>query len=241
MGFMKDHFAGAYVRVFGFPPSDLGLINRFRFNRKVRALSHGALVDIGVRFGHSSALMLSGSRRRGLMVYGVDVDVSKCRKDVSQSARYRLVQADSATAALDLASRGPFSMVFIDGLHVEEIVLAEIRAWISLLAIPGILAFHDTAWAPGVRETIGGEAQGRPDEAVVKYFGLERLGPYESDELKVEHYKSVNGLTFVTVKRRFESPITEDEWARILAKRKWILSNFLTPTQMEDLGVSWTV
>jgi predicted O-methyltransferase YrrM len=64
----------------------------------------------------------------------------------------RPVRADSTSAAGMVTEKIDF--LFIDGWHEYDKVKADWNAWSKRLASGAIVAFHDSAWAPGVQRVI---------------------------------------------------------------------------------------
>jgi len=64
-----------------------------------------------------------------------------------------VIRKDSSTAAADY-SDGSLDFVFIDADHTYEGVSKDIKAWLPKVKNGGILAGHDYAWFPPIREAV---------------------------------------------------------------------------------------
>ncbi|MGI9538610.1 MAG: class I SAM-dependent methyltransferase, partial [Miltoncostaeaceae bacterium] len=133
----------------------------------------GAIVEIGSWKGRSTIWLAEGSRAgRGAVVVAIDphtgseehradgevVDTfSEFRTNLAMAGVEEVVRPERAMS-VDAAARvdEPVGLLFIDGAHDRDSVLADIDAWFPKLAPHGMIAFHDvTASWPGVARAIG--------------------------------------------------------------------------------------
>ena len=105
------------------------------------------VVEIGTGRGISLAHLLIGlSHHPDVKVWSVDLEecdkaleyVQKCQ---IPNWRYELVVGDSVT--IGLRWQGELDMVYLDGSHSHEGVLADAAIWGQCIKPSGILAFHD--------------------------------------------------------------------------------------------------
>lgn len=145
-------------------------------------------LDLGVRAGVSSDILLTDAEIRGNRVTGIDVNV--CPPRLANHPRYTFFQADSVTHLSQLC--WPISLCFFDTLHIAEQVLAELYfAW-PLIEVGGWAVFHDTAWPVGKHDTYFGVTWDRVEVAIEKFFG-----PHVSEACTIRSYPESWGMTFV--------------------------------------------
>lgn len=194
-------------------------------------------VDLGVRFGYSSEILVAAGKKNGCWTHGFDVDGSRVPRSLISEPSYHLTISDSVTAGLTWNPRIPVSLLFVDTIHTREMVLAELWAWFPHLAEDATVVFHDTNWEPGAHETFGGKIWGRPEQAVIDFFGLRDLRDFESNTLRVRHYPDSFGMTFVTVKnpQTFKNSVTD--WQTIFQAREEVLSFHLSQQESDWLGI----
>jgi predicted O-methyltransferase YrrM len=124
--------------------------------RLVHGLGPGTVVEIG-RFRGGSTFLMAAALHEGGELYSYDIDASvtgsygeldamtELRHALSRyglDRRVRLLVADSKTAQ---PPPRPCELVFIDGDHSYEGVLADYEHWRAVVPIGGHLLFHDAA------------------------------------------------------------------------------------------------
>lgn len=105
------------------------------------------VVEIGTGYGASLVRILYGLHlHEDAHVWSIDIEeCDKARAHVEESGifnwRYTFVVAESTMAA----SRGwePLDMIYVDGSHSYDGVVADIKAWSPHLKIGGIMLFDD--------------------------------------------------------------------------------------------------
>ena len=179
--------------------SDLGS-NALILKEKVNEIKDGILVDLGVRYGVSSYVMLYKSTENRNKVYGIDID-NQVNKLVTQNPNYTFIQSDSVIEGKEWNPELKIDMIFIDTLHIKEQVLRELKVWFPHLKNDALLVFHDTNWPEGKKDFYNGKHWGRPEEAVLEFFEINSLFE-ENDYFKVNHYPESWGMTFVKLKNK---------------------------------------
>lgn len=167
---------------------DLGP-NADRLADIVYLLGKGRLfVDLGVRAGVSSEILLMDAEMRGNRVIGVDVN--ECPPRLANHPRYAFSQSDSVTFLHGFEL--PIDLCFFDTLHISEQVLAELYfAW-PLISVGGWAAFHDTAWPVGKHDTYFGVTWDRVEVAIDNFFG-----PHVGEACTIRSYPESWGMTMV--------------------------------------------
>lgn len=151
------------------------------------------LVDLGVRFGVSSGVMLDATQDAGCEVIGVDI--GDCPFD--QPRRYTYVKGDSVSAAGLIPA--PLYLVFFDTIHVKEQVMAELFHYWPKIRVGGWAVFHDTAWTPGMEDRFLGKTWEPPMAGVQAFFaGAQFLHNIQGNpHVAFMHYSESWGMTFV--------------------------------------------
>ena len=227
--YMERHKVVGEVRVLDMYLNDYGLccdmgVNINRFAELVGGYSDSIFVDLGVRRGFSSWLMLRGSMDRGNVVYGVDIDFSGADRVVMTHPRYRPITGDSCSVGASWDG-GEISVLFVDNLHVKEQVLVELYYWYGHVREGGTIAFHDSAWPEGKCENFGGRNWGCIDEAIRGFFGIDSL-EYEDDYISVTHSPDSWGMTFVRIKKRRDYVSMFGDWGGVFNQRNLLTSIF---------------
>lgn len=145
-----------------------GLISRKESHYLYRVcdkLGPGKYVDLGTFCGRSAVLLAGGLRDRGCEGSVVTVDLFN-QTAISRNCRYK---SDSSTLdyalrifedkdvseyiyplqmktieAADVMRHCMFRFIFIDATHKYRAVKADFEAWVPLLDLDGLVAFHDT-------------------------------------------------------------------------------------------------
>jgi predicted O-methyltransferase YrrM len=152
----------------GFMPDDEGLA-LYAAGRD--AASVGPLLEVGSYCGKSAVYLGAAARAGGTVVFSVDhhrgseenqagwehhdpevVDIETGRMDTLPFFRRTIERAgleDAVVAVVGDSStiaenwRTPLGLVFVDGGHALDVVLADYEAWSPHVAADGALAFHD--------------------------------------------------------------------------------------------------
>ena len=219
------------------PSSDLGKTNTSKLMELAGSYSNSTFVDLGVRFGYSSEAFLAGGSARGNMVHGVDIDLSRIPQAVHGHPLYESTRGDSATVGRYWNPLRSVSILFVDTIHVKEMILAELLTWFSSVEVGGTFVFHDTHWEAGMHETINGRDWERPEAAVVEFFGLPAHTDMEDDFVSVRCMPESYGMTFVTLKKRHNFAENVSDWPSVLDRRREIVELYSSPQEVTQLGI----
>lgn len=193
--------------------SDLGN-NALILLDKVKSKQNSTFVDLGVRHGVSSFILLTDSEKNNNYVYGVDL-VNSVLPAVMQHPRYSLILNDSVTAGREWDATKKVDILFVDTLHIREQVLCELNAWYPHLNNKALIVFHDTNWPIDKKDYYRGQFWERPEEAIKDFFELMDLN-YEDKNIKVEHYSESWGMTFVQLKNKRKKYGKNVNWEEVL-------------------------
>lgn len=194
--------------------SDLG-DNASRLFFATQNPKYKTFVDIGVREGHSSQIMLESAKdKKDAKVYGVDSAFSDELKKI-ENPKYELIISDSIECGKEWKKEKP-DFVFIDTTHTKEQVMGELHYWWDLLNIGGTMAFHDTFWQ-GHYEQYAGEKYDLVDAGVKEFFQIPNLLYYEDDFIRVDSFPESMGMTFIQKKaeKDFKVDISQKKWKEI--------------------------
>ncbi|MBA4445019.1 class I SAM-dependent methyltransferase [Cylindrospermopsis raciborskii CS-506_D] len=130
-----------------------------------RGLSRGVVVEIGSYLGASTCFLAAGCSYKGGHVYAVDTwenqAMSEGLRDTYQeflqnTADYKSnitpIRSFSVDAAQDFSQL--VDLLFVDGDHSYEGVMADLKAWLPKLKPKAWLVLHDIGWAEGVNQAI---------------------------------------------------------------------------------------
>lgn len=209
--------------------SDLG-INAEELLKRVQSIKNGTLVDLGVRGGDSSSIMLFDVIKNNNTVFGVDVN--QVASGLVNAERYNFIKGDSVTIGKKWNGE-KIDLIFIDTLHIKEQVMREVYSWLDHLNPDATIVFHDTNWPEGKCDVYGGESWGRVEEGVKEFFGISSLN-YEDDFIKVENYPESWGMTFVKLKGKSFKPVGIN-WVDIFSNRNRLINLFWNETNSGEL------
>lgn len=209
--------------------SDLG-INAEELYKRTQVIKNGVLVDLGVRVGDSSSIMLFDSTKNNNIVFGIDVNqVSAALVDAE---RYNFIKGDSVTIGKNWTIE-KIDLIFVDTLHIKEQVMCEVYSWLPHLKPDATIVFHDTNWPEGKCDIYGGESWGRVEEGVKEFFGISSLN-YEDDFIKVENYPESWGMTFVKLKGKSFNP-SGINWVDVFSNRNRLINLFWNESNSSEL------
>lgn len=201
--------------------TDLG-VNGDRLVEIVEKCSDSVLVDLGVRTGVSSQILLRGSEERNNRVFGIDTDFAVCPIPFDYP-RYTRVRGDSVSIARGW-DEGEVTLLFLDTLHIKDQVMCELRYWWPHLKSECFLVFHDTCWPKGKHDVIGGVQYDRVEEGMKSFFGIDTMD-YEDDYISVKTYPESWGMTIVEVKEKKDYPSECGMWDEVLNNRNAFISH----------------
>jgi len=208
--------------------SDLG-VNSDKLLEVASKYSNSIFVDLGVRRGVSSEILLHNSVENNNFVYGVDVSFSMCSIPTN-NLRYTRVLGDSVSVGRKW-NNGKIDGLFVDTLHTKEQVMCELKYWWEHLKERSFIAFHDSNWPIGKHEVINGIAYDRVEDAIKSFFGVDQLD-YEDDYIHMKTYPESWGMTIVEVKQKIDYPSRYKNWRTVLETRnKFICDLFSVDNQ----------
>lgn len=193
---------------------DLG-INGERLLQRIRDLRFPSLtlVDVGVRLGTSSTIMLEASLGRPSRVIGIDA--SEIPAHLKANPRYQAIEStDSVTALSEM--REPVHCCWIDTLHCAHQAAAEAYYLWPLMPVGSLLCLHDTAWGEGKRDHYCDRDWPTVDKAVDWIFEARHY-------CEVRHHVESWGTTFVT-KTKEAALESRVPWSEIFAGRNQLLA-----------------
>lgn len=188
---------------------DLGT-NAERLRDVVQILpAHWTLLDVGVRDGVSSDIMLEHGDSPV-----IGIDVNECPPHLVDHPRYRFLQGDSVTRLADLCE--PFGLVFFDTLHIAEQVMCELYFTWHMIPVGGWAVFHDTAWPEWKRDHYLGRDWDRPEAGVARFFR-------DNPSVEITTHEDSFGMTFVR-KLAYVDLRGGIDWAPVFAARNQLLA-----------------
>jgi trans-aconitate methyltransferase len=180
-------------------------------------------VDLGVRSGVSSEIMLLDSHMNNNKVFGVDVDWSMLNPSVKSHPNYTTILGDSSTVGKYWNQK--ISGLFVDTFHIKEQVLSELYFWYSHIEEGGFIAFHDTNWPEGKHDVYNEITWDRVEEGVKSFFNVDSLN-YEDEYIKMVNYPESWGMTIVEIKKKKDYVSEFPNWEEVINKRNNLISFF---------------
>ena len=110
----------------------------------MREHAKGAVLEIGVRGGHSTSALLAGVEKNGGVV--MSVDISDCSSLYAGHPQWKFIKSSSQNPKLKVP---PLDMVLIDGDHTREGFRADLERFWPHLNPGGYMLCHDIAPEPG--------------------------------------------------------------------------------------------
>jgi len=213
--------------------SDLG-VNSDKLLEVASKYSNSIFVDLGVRRGVSSEILLHNSVENNNFVYGVDVSFSMCSIPTN-NLRYTRVLGDSVSVGRKW-NNGKIDGLFVDTLHTKEQVMCELKYWWEHLKERSFIAFHDSNWPIGKHEVINGIAYDRVEDAIKSFFGVDQLD-YEDDYIHMKTYPESWGMTIVNLKQKKNYISLFENWVEVLNKRNKLISLFWNKENSKHLDL----
>lgn len=101
----------------------------------------GTVLELGVRYGNSTAALLAGVERHGGHLYSVDI--VDCRGVIEANEKWTFIQADSLDyETISPHIPGSIDVLFIDTDHSYERTKSELQLWGNITK--GKILLHDT-------------------------------------------------------------------------------------------------
>lgn len=206
--------------------SDLGS-NIYELVKKTSLIKNGILIDLGVRTGVSSEIMLLNSKILNNKVYGVDVDFGQTNKNVLNDENYETINGDSCT--IGKYWNKPINCLFIDTFHIKEQVMCELYYWYKHVVNGGFIIFHDSNWPVGKFDIYNNIKWDRVEDGIKLFFNVNNLN-YEDDYIKIEHFPDSWGMTIVTLKNKKNYVNDFKYWSEVFKKRNELINLFWNET-----------
>jgi hypothetical protein len=213
--------------------TDIG-INAKELYNTVSKYENSIFVDLGVRTGVSSEIMLIDSFKKNNKVYGVDVDFSMLKEGLNTHPNYQKILGDSSTVGKKWDKK--INGLFIDTFHIKEQVLTELYFWFSHLEENSFIAFHDTNWPENKFDVYGGITWDRVEEGIKDFFKIPQLD-YEDDFIKVTNFPESWGMTIVNLKQKKNYISLFENWVEVLNKRNKLISLFWNEENSKHLDL----
>ena len=220
--------------------SDLGMENIKKFYSIVENIgSNKKFVDLGVRQGYSSSIMLKDAESKNNTVYGVDVDFNLLNPALKTSKKYFNILADTVTLGKRW-NEGNIDILFVDTLHTKEQVLSELYFWHDKVNEDGYIIFHDTGWEEGKKDTIAGIVWDRVEEALFDFYKINSLN-IENDYIKVEHSTEGYGMTFLKIKKSYNYKKDYSNWDEVFKKRNFLMNYLFKDKDISNIIISLNI
>lgn len=217
--------------------SDLG-INVHVLYDNIIDRKNSVFVDLGVRFGSSSEVMLVGSDENNNRVFGIDVDFSNLKDDIKKNKNYTKILGDSVTTGKNWF--GYVDVLFIDTFHIKEQVLSELYFWYPHMREGGSIFFHDTNWPEDKFDFYGGINWPRVEDAIKGFFKTEELN-YEDEYIKISNFPESWGMTVVDIKKKKNYISEYKEWGEIFKRRNLLINLFWNEDNKKNLDIDLSI
>lgn len=205
-----------------FYKTDIGSNAEYLY-QKVSKYTDSIFVDLGVRSGVSSEIMLINSDINNNQVFGVDIDWGFINPSVNSHPNYNKITGDSSTIGKYWDKK--INGLFVDTFHIKEQVLCELYFWYPHIEEGGFIAFHDTNWPIDKHDVYGGITWGRVEEGVKGFFNINSLN-YEDEFIKMVNYPNSWGMTIVEIKKKKNYISEYTNWEDVFKKRNKLISIF---------------
>ncbi len=134
--------------------------------QSARDLTSGSVIaEIGSYLGASACFLASGGWNRISKLYCIDTWENDAmsegpRKTFDAFLRNTSVFKDIIALkgrSTDVAKLivGPVDLLFIDGDHSYQAVIADLKTYLPKVKVGGLLILHDWGWAEGVQRAVG--------------------------------------------------------------------------------------
>jgi cephalosporin hydroxylase len=213
--------------------TDLG-INSNMLHQTSSKYKNSIFVDLGVREGNSSEIMLINSDINNNKVYGVDVDWSLLKQELKVHSNYTPILGDSSTVGKYWDKK--INGLFVDTFHIKEQVLTELYFWYPHIEEGGFIAFHDTNWPDGKYDIYNNIVWERPEEGVKSFFNIDSLN-YEDEYLKINHYPESWGMTIVEIKKKKDYISEYKNWQEVLNLRNKLIGIFWNESNKSNVKI----
>ena len=220
--------------------TDLG-INSEKLFEEISKHSNTILVDLGVRGGVSSELMLLDSAQNNNKVFGVDINWGNWERLnpwVDSHENYTKLTGDSVTIGKQWDKT--IGGLFVDTCHVKEQVLCELYFWYKHVKEGGFIALHDSNWPEGKHDEFGGVTWPRVEEGIKDFFNVTEIN-YEDDYIKMTTYPDSWGMTIVQIKKKKDYVGEYDRWSEVFSRRNQLINLFWNKDNISDITIELVV
>lgn len=217
--------------------TDLGINSVVMYNT-ISNKKNSTFIDLGVRTGISSEIMLINSDIKKNKVVGIDVDFSKLNFEVSSHKNYTKILGDSVTIGKNWNKK--IDVLFIDTFHIKEQVLSELYFWYPHLNDDGIIIFHDTNWPEGKFDVYGDIVWDRVENGIKDFFKIDQLN-FEDDNIKMSNYPDSWGMTIVELKNKKDYISEYQNWVEVFKKRNSLISLFWDENNKNEIEIELSI
>lgn len=190
-------------------------------------------VDLGVRYGISSEIMLIDSDKNNNSVVGIDVDFSLLSNDIESHNNYATILGDSSTIG-KYWDNGEISGLFVDTFHIKEQVLCELYHWYPHVKEGGFIVFHDSNWPEGKHDVYDNITWDRVEVGIKDFFGVDAMN-YEDDFIKMITYPESWGMTIVELKKKKDFISEYKKWENVFESRNKLIGIFWSEENKNDV------
>jgi hypothetical protein len=219
--------------------TDLGKNSECLYNI-TKKYNNSIFVDLGVRNGMSSDIMLIDSIVNNNKVFGVDVDFTPLIDKVKNHPNYTSILGDSSTVGKHWTN-GKIDGLFIDTFHIKVQVLCELYYWYPHIKETGFIAFHDSNWPKHKHDVYGGISWDRVEEAIKDFFVVGEDLNYEDEYFKMVTYPESWGMTIIELKQKKDFISLYEKWDEVFKKRNKLISIFWNEENKKDLLIDLNV
>jgi predicted O-methyltransferase YrrM len=146
-------------------PTHMTMEERVFLYKSAKELASGSVIaEIGSYLGASACFLASGGWNRIGKLYCIDTWENDAmsegpRKTFDAFLRNTSVFKDIVALkgkSTDVAELvvGPVDLLFIDGDHSYQAVIADLKAYLPKVKVGGLLILHDWGWAEGVQRAV---------------------------------------------------------------------------------------
>ena len=217
--------------------TDLGS-NVYELHKRTSTIHNGILVDLGVREGISSEIMLLNSLTNNNKVFGVDVDFSPLKNTVKEHQNYTSILGDSCTIGKTWYQ--PINCLFVDTFHIKEQVMCELYYWYKHVIEGGYIIFHDSNWPNGKYDVYNEIRWDRVEYGIKEFFNINEL-EYEDEFIKSENYPDSWGMTIITLKKKRDFLFDFKNWNEVFKKRNELISIFWNKENKGNVTIDLTL
>jgi hypothetical protein len=214
--------------------TDLG-INVHHLFDCVSQFNNSIFVDLGVREGISSEVLLIDSSDKNNKVFGVDIDVTPLNPTVLNHQQYQFILGDSATVGKQWTG-GEVNILFVDTFHIKEQVMMELYYWYPHVIKNGYIIFHDSNWPEGKQDIYGEIGWPRVEEGIKDFFNITEMD-YSDEFIDVKTYPDSWGMTIVKLKEKRDYISLYSNWNHIFERRNHLISLFWNEENKNDVNI----